>query len=284
MLREYRKHTGFTLIELLVVIAIIAILAAILFPVFAQARESARKTQCLSNSRQAGLALMQYIQDYDETTPNVYSSQTGVYILVDVWNQLQPYSKNRDIFTCPDRGQVGCEAATGITGSDPKARCVGLGYNWGPVQGFENGEAEGGLISVNLFPTNVAGEIGLGVTLATIVSPADTLAFMDTYDTPFYTNTIDEGLSSYVPATNSGMEHGGRFNANFTDGHSKNILFRGAFSPLGGNGKIMLPKNIADYGKWCVDPDAQINSYLGQIQCNQAAVIAASRVTSWFPD
>ena len=58
---------GFTLIELLVVIAIIAILAAILFPVFAQARESARKTQCLSNTRQIGMAVMQYVQDYDET-------------------------------------------------------------------------------------------------------------------------------------------------------------------------------------------------------------------------
>ena len=74
-----RSRFGFTLIELLVVIAIIAILAAILFPVFSQARESARKTVCLSNTKQSGLALMQYIQDYDEMTPNVYSSITTVY-------------------------------------------------------------------------------------------------------------------------------------------------------------------------------------------------------------
>ena len=62
-----RKPRGFTLIELLVVIAIIAILAAILFPVFARAREAARKTSCLSNMKQIGLAAMMYVQDYDET-------------------------------------------------------------------------------------------------------------------------------------------------------------------------------------------------------------------------
>src|SRR5205809_1542571 len=63
------KRTGFTLIELLVVIAIIAILAAILFPVFAQARESARKTACLSNCKQLGTGAMMYVQDYDEMYP-----------------------------------------------------------------------------------------------------------------------------------------------------------------------------------------------------------------------
>src|SRR3989441_7838895 len=67
------RRTGFTLIELLVVIAIIAILAAILFPVFARAREAARASSCLSNCKQLGLAFQQYLQDYDETYPTPYT-------------------------------------------------------------------------------------------------------------------------------------------------------------------------------------------------------------------
>lgn len=280
----HTSNKGFTLIELLVVIAIIAILAAILFPVFAQARAQARKTQCLSNTRQSGMALMQYVQDYDEMTPNVYSAQTSVYELTDVWNQLQPYSKNRDIYTCPDRSQAGCESKLGIVGSKPTDRCIGLGYNWGPVQGFQDKEMEGGLISVNLFPTNITGEIGLGTQLSVIVAPAETFAFMDTYDTPFYTNSIDEGLLAFSGSSNGALQHGGRFNANYMDGHAKNILFKGGFWPLGGNGKIMLPKNSADYGKWCVDPDAVVNSFLGHMPCGQIPAFVAAQVTGWFPD
>ncbi|MDH7568888.1 MAG: prepilin-type N-terminal cleavage/methylation domain-containing protein, partial [Armatimonadota bacterium] len=66
-----KRRRGFTLIELLVVIAIIAILAALLFPVFARARENARKATCMSNCKQIGMATMQYVQDYDETFPRV---------------------------------------------------------------------------------------------------------------------------------------------------------------------------------------------------------------------
>jgi prepilin-type N-terminal cleavage/methylation domain-containing protein/prepilin-type processing-associated H-X9-DG protein len=92
---------AFTLIELLVVIAIIAILAAILFPVFAQAREKARQTSCLSNQKQLGLGVMMYAQDYDETYPMTanYAEPTVTRTL---WSdQVAPYLKNRDIFKCP---------------------------------------------------------------------------------------------------------------------------------------------------------------------------------------
>lgn len=90
------KNKGFTLIELLVVIAIIAILAAILFPVFASAREKARQTQCLNNLKQAGSALLLYANDYHNMVPLWCFAE-----YYQVATRLQPYAKNRDIFRCP---------------------------------------------------------------------------------------------------------------------------------------------------------------------------------------
>jgi prepilin-type N-terminal cleavage/methylation domain-containing protein/prepilin-type processing-associated H-X9-DG protein len=112
-----QARSGFTLIELLVVIAIIAILAAILFPVFAQAREKARQASCLSNEKQVGLGVLMYVQDYDETWPLALPSTTTInssaYRAIGDLNQfgpktrsfwynaIQPYLKNHQIIKCP---------------------------------------------------------------------------------------------------------------------------------------------------------------------------------------
>jgi prepilin-type N-terminal cleavage/methylation domain-containing protein/prepilin-type processing-associated H-X9-DG protein len=106
------RRKAFTLIELLVVIAIIAILAAILFPVFAQARESARMTSCLSNMKQIGLALRMYCQDYDETNTSIYQGWgTGDPNNDDqqgwMWrNAIEPYTKNKNILACPSNPEA----------------------------------------------------------------------------------------------------------------------------------------------------------------------------------
>jgi len=123
-----RQHAGFTLIELLVVIAIIAILAAILFPVFARARENARKANCQSNLKQLGTSMLMYIQDYDERFPNGQAiSGTGdgnivhngwAWMVDDGWRAavpnrvylrdiLAPYVKNDKVWLCPSDPREG---------------------------------------------------------------------------------------------------------------------------------------------------------------------------------
>ncbi|MCW3099763.1 MAG: prepilin-type N-terminal cleavage/methylation domain [Chthonomonadaceae bacterium] len=112
-----QKKKGFTLIELLVVIAIIAILAAILFPVFARAREQARKTSCLSNLKQLGLGFAMYTQDYDERLCGIWSGE---------WNLLSgnpkqlnwapsifPYIKNRQVYVCPSEASTNASSYLG---------------------------------------------------------------------------------------------------------------------------------------------------------------------------
>jgi prepilin-type N-terminal cleavage/methylation domain-containing protein/prepilin-type processing-associated H-X9-DG protein len=118
MISNRNAHKGFTLIELLVVIAIIAILAAILFPVFAKAREKARQITCASNMKQIGIGLAMYIQDYDEAYPygtdndiNGVNGKTDTSQDMDGWAaQVNPYLKSVGILKCPD------DATAPITG------------------------------------------------------------------------------------------------------------------------------------------------------------------------
>jgi prepilin-type N-terminal cleavage/methylation domain-containing protein/prepilin-type processing-associated H-X9-DG protein len=96
-----RSHAGFTLIELLVVIALIAILAAMLFPVFAQAREQGRRKSCVSQQRQIGMAMAMYLQDNDQIYPSggPKAWEPGRNLLI---GQLMPYVRSERLFRCPD--------------------------------------------------------------------------------------------------------------------------------------------------------------------------------------
>ncbi|MGV3722435.1 MAG: DUF1559 domain-containing protein, partial [Actinomycetota bacterium] len=114
---------GFTLIELLVVIAIIAILAAILFPVFARARESARSTSCKNNLKQWGTAWMMYVQDFDETTVPIRVG--GVGSAAFNWAQvLQPYIKNAGVLTCPSAPSRGNNYGYSFAAGGPTGRSL----------------------------------------------------------------------------------------------------------------------------------------------------------------
>lgn len=186
---------GFTLIELLVVIAIIAILAAILFPVFARARENARKANCLSNCKQIGLGLMQYIQDYDETLPIIGWNTgdgavwpNGTFSASNPWHmRIYPYIKNTGVFNCP--------SAT---------------YKWqGEVStGIKYG-ANGTLMSVT--PP---------CSMASIQRPADTVAIADS-DGPASYCVFQACYTGPSSARYLGVRHSEGCNFIFNDGHAK---------------------------------------------------------------
>jgi prepilin-type N-terminal cleavage/methylation domain-containing protein len=146
---ETQRRRGFTLIELLVVIAIIAILAAILFPVFARAREQARRTACLSNMKQIGTALFMYAQDYDETLPERYgctaSTAACSFEMEQVngvgygrtWkSMLVPYIKNTDVYKCPSNDAAKHGTLIGLntkSGNPVESPTYPAGYNmWLP--------------------------------------------------------------------------------------------------------------------------------------------------------
>jgi prepilin-type N-terminal cleavage/methylation domain-containing protein/prepilin-type processing-associated H-X9-DG protein len=159
------KKSGFTLIELLVVIAIIAILAAILFPVFARARENARRASCQSNLKQIGLGIMQYTQDYDEKMPNYSFAYSGDIMWQPV---IQPYVKSTQLFSCPSNTMTDNAEGT---------------YSPGPIRAHYVGNILGCGGDPWSSPSTCQGVFGGrnsgGVALSDIQNPATTLAVME---------------------------------------------------------------------------------------------------------
>ena len=162
-----KSRQGFTLIELLVVIAIIAILAAILFPVFAQAREKARQASCISNTKQVSLAILQYVQDYDEQFPAgrtlpsslVAQSTPNPYVGIGWAGQSYAYSKSAQVLKCPDDSTASYPAS----GTNPAVYPVSYSYNINVAGGTAAGGAS--ISSMNapastILLSEVKGDVG----------------------------------------------------------------------------------------------------------------------------
>ena len=286
------RKSAFTLIELLVVIAIIAILAAILFPVFAQARAKARAISCLSNVRQVGLAYAMYVQDYDEISPVIYSSSTSAGNVCSAtdstgcrrewWNPLLPYVKNIELFYCPDRSDGTAANHTAWEQAQGIRKWSGFGYNWGPMMwrggGLLGRQQPSGLGSQSFLP---------GVPLAAITEPAGTFAFGDTYDTPRATIGIAFAADQFRGGSNSALRHtSGSFNYAFVDGHAKAIRVQTGFM-AGGFGDRLLMVRDRNLGRtaYCADPSAIINLNPNQSDgVNVPGGLACGAIHGWVLD
>lgn len=250
---SHRSRKGFTLIELLVVIAIIAILAAILFPVFQKVRENARKTSCLSNQKQIGLATVQYVQDSDETFPPlaVYNNGvqgTGVGTIVNsttgtsrvgngtpvgFFDAIQPYVKSLQVMHCPDDPTP--------QNSDPLATGVPPAYTTAYTSYFYNSRigAPKGWPYLGIYD-------GPGLPLASVILPSSTIITGDAsafnagdgfpYNNGFYCRfhitdkAADPNCASAGPTNGydtgtigelASVRHTEGANYSFVDGHSK---------------------------------------------------------------
>ena len=215
-----RNRFGFTLIELLVVIAIIAILAAILFPVFARARENARKTSCLSNLKQMGTAFQMYQQDYDghfhdanksgslpSTRPEPAAHGFGANSALSPWSQWPwfygPYVKNIAIFDCPSSPDSTEQLSVTNWGNDGN-----YGYNYDGLSRDED------------HPSRIDAEIE---------NPAETFVFFDSGDSNVCSGTnnwatfIGKADVDFDSGQEASVRHMGRVNMVFADGHAKSI-------------------------------------------------------------
>ena len=226
-----RAGAAFTLIELLVVIAIIAILAAILFPVFAQARGKARQTACLSNQKQIGTSLMMYQQDYDEMFPIRYGAKDPTDGHQINWkDMLMPYIKSKDVFRCP---------------SNPTARAMDSNgfFPGGYAMYLPDGPMDV-LVSGTAYPQSIA---GVDQPASALVVVENSYRYPDTGPYLQYVEPApnDPNIQAGPSTWNSGHSKK-KSNIVYLDGHAKYRSLKDTFVETGGANEWRFTKARAD--------------------------------------
>ncbi|MDQ3815751.1 MAG: prepilin-type N-terminal cleavage/methylation domain-containing protein [Armatimonadota bacterium] len=242
--------TGFTLIELLVVIGIIALLAAILFPVFARARENARRSSCASNLKQIGLGIMQYTQDYDEMLPFRVNPASTVS-----WRTyIFPYVKSTQLFVCPsNKNRNNTPASDAGTTALPTPAVANMKVSYGCNFNWISNTA---------------------VAMSDIQYPAQLIAVTESFEGN--AEIVITRASFGIPSANQGLfaGHLGTSNYLFADGHVKSlrplqtVAESGPFTDTSSN---MWVNALPDgwYGSTAATVNDSYRQQLRQAQSNQ---------------
>jgi prepilin-type N-terminal cleavage/methylation domain-containing protein/prepilin-type processing-associated H-X9-DG protein len=258
------SRKAFTLIELLVVIAIIAILAAILFPVFAQAKLAAKKTASLSNAKQLGTGNMIYVGDYDDMFPQSYSVDAGRpwqansmpvgavtgYNNVNTWADLMfPYVKSKDLYSTPVRPNAGQDA--------PYDWCWWCNGDKTPKMAF-------GMVPPANYYNNFSGSAVLswgGLSMSSYTEPASKIWVTEVYEgipdfAPWWFFGFDSGSRAKGKATSEiSKANGGRIHYVFADGHAQTMKPRATVGPkMMWNNSDSYPF-VINYSPWVIATD-----------------------------